>query len=146
MIGLWKGSGFETNHPLDGLLDEYGWYGKQFIDSETVHPLLFARKGQAPLALNPKFVPMGPSPINLKGTKVLPPLFAMIWPLIRTRRPKARLRTTAYRGKLSATMIYDARPINDIFRRVALDIVIGAMDSRAFTQPFFFVLERLPGK
>ncbi len=30
MIGNWKGEGFHTNHPMDGLLEAYHWYGKRF--------------------------------------------------------------------------------------------------------------------
>ena len=41
MFGRWRGRGLHTNHPLDGLLETFGWYGKEFVDAETVHPLLF---------------------------------------------------------------------------------------------------------
>jgi hypothetical protein len=41
MLGRWRGSGLPTGSPLDGLLEAYGWYGKEFLDAETVHPLLF---------------------------------------------------------------------------------------------------------
>ncbi|MCC5655329.1 GXWXG domain-containing protein [Nostoc sp. XA013] len=41
MYGRWQGSGLHTNHPMDGLLEISNWYGKEFIDSENVHPLLF---------------------------------------------------------------------------------------------------------
>ena len=30
MIGDWKGEGFHTNHPMDGLLEAYHWHGKRF--------------------------------------------------------------------------------------------------------------------
>jgi hypothetical protein len=45
----------------------------------------------------------------------------------------------------SATMIYDALPINDVFRKVDADTMLGAMDIRGTTEPFFFVLRREPG-
>ena len=41
MIGTWHGAEVPTGHPMDGLLEASGWWGKQFIDAETVHPLLF---------------------------------------------------------------------------------------------------------
>ena len=41
MLGVWQGSGLETNHPMDGLLEASNWYGKEFVDTENVHPLLF---------------------------------------------------------------------------------------------------------
>jgi hypothetical protein len=39
-------------------------------------------------------------------------------------------------------MIYDSLPINDIFRKVDDDSVLGVMDLRFSPQPFFFVLRR----
>ena len=62
--------------------------------------------------------------------------------LLQTEQPKARLRMTEYRGVVSATMIYDSLPINDVFRKVDEDCVLGAMDMRFTPQPFFFVLRR----
>ena len=49
---------------------------------------------------------------------------------------------TEYRGVVSATMIYDSLPINDIFRKVDDDTVLGVMDLRFTPQPFFFILRR----
>ena len=51
-------------------------------------------------------------------------------------------RMTEYRGVVSATMIYDSLPINDIFRKVDDDTVLGVMDLRFTPQPFFFILLR----
>jgi len=47
-----------------------------------------------------------------------------------------------YRGKVSATMIYDYLPINDVFRKVDDNTVLGLMDFKGMPQPFFFVLDR----
>ncbi len=63
-------------------------------------------------------------------------------PLLRTQHPKARLRTTRYRGVDTATMIYDQLPINDVFRKLDDESVIGAMDLRGSKKPYFFVLTR----
>ncbi len=41
MFSRWQGSGIHTGHPMDGLLEISDWYGKEFTNSETVHPLLF---------------------------------------------------------------------------------------------------------
>ena len=39
---------------MDGLLEASGWWGKQFVDSETVHPLLFPTGDRRALwAVNP---------------------------------------------------------------------------------------------
>lgn len=67
---------------------------------------------------------------------------AALRPVLQTRAPKARLRTTRYRGVDTATMIYDQLPINDVFRRLSDDAVIGAMDLRNSLKPYFFVLQR----
>ncbi len=47
-----------------------------------------------------------------------------------------------HRGRVTATMIYDARPIHDVFRRVDGDTALGLMDLRGVPRPFFFVLRR----
>ena len=57
-------------------------------------------------------------------------------------RRKARLRMTEFRGKISATMCYDQRPIHDVFRRVDDDTVLGAMDMKGMDEVFFFLLRR----
>ncbi|MFP4445899.1 MAG: DUF4334 domain-containing protein [Desulfosudaceae bacterium] len=38
--------------------------------------------------------------------------------------------------------MYDQLPINDIFRKVDADTVLGAMDMKGSSRPFFFVLRR----
>ena len=47
-----------------------------------------------------------------------------------------------YRGKCSATMIYDSVPINDVFRKIDSDTVLGLMDLKGMRAPFFFLLQR----
>jgi hypothetical protein len=151
MIGRWRGVGLPTGHPLDGLLEALGWHGKAFVDPETVHPLLFARSGAPPVALDPARLPVGllvrwP---GLTGAAVLrtPAVAAMFraaWPLLRTRRPAARLRCLAWRGRVGAAMIYDRQPICDVFRTVDADTRLGLMDLRGLPAPFFFVLRREP--
>lgn len=62
--------------------------------------------------------------------------------LLFTNKPRARLRMTEYRGKVSATMVYDQQPINDVFRKVDDNTVMGVMDTKGMSLPFFFMLER----
>jgi hypothetical protein len=40
LIGSWRGRGVETGHPIDGLLELFGWHGKRFSGPEG---LLIAR-------------------------------------------------------------------------------------------------------
>lgn len=145
MLGGWQGAGFPTQHPMDGLLETYHWHGKRFIDTEQVHPLVCRALGGKKVCLNPVFMlalvgPMGRG--SLPQSTLLGALVALIMPLFGSRKARARLRMTEYRGKSSATMVYDNLPINDIFRKVDDNTVLGVMDLKTTDQPFFFVLRR----
>jgi hypothetical protein len=144
MLGRWRGSGLPTGSPLDGLLETYGWYGKEFVDAETAHPLLFRDRAGRPRPVDPELLPVGL--LRDRAGLVHHPLarsaFSGVRPLLFTRKPKARLRALEYRGVVTAAMIYDALPIIDVFRRVDDDMVLGFMDMRGLPDPFFFLLER----
>lgn len=149
MTGTWRGAEFPSGHPLDGLLAASGWYGKRFVDAETVDPLLFytADRSQA-FALDPGKLPVRLDHLMrwpLPRTAHLHRLVLAARPLLQTHQPKARLRLTEYRGRASATMIYDDLPILDVFRQVDADTVLGVMDLRGLVQPYFFVLRRDAG-
>ncbi|MGX7896430.1 DUF4334 domain-containing protein [Tsuneonella sp. HG222] len=141
MTGRWKGGGIATGHPLDGLLEAYGWYGKEFIDPDTVHPLLF-RLGHRIEAIDPRWLPLGVAtgmrPQRWDWTKQV---FIASANLMTTRKPAARLRRIEYRGKTSAAMIYDRQPIIDHFRSAGPDLLLGLMDLRG-SPPFTFFLRR----
>jgi hypothetical protein len=146
MIGTWRGAELPTAHPLDGLLSASGWWGKQFVDADTVHPLLFPKDGGNALwALNPilAFGGLGPvTKVPIAKNISFGGLIGALRPVLQTKAPKARLRTTRYRGTDTATMIYDQLPIHDVFRKLSDDAVIGAMDLRGSRRPYFFVLHR----
>ena len=144
MTGRWRGGGLPTGHPMDGLLERFGWYGKMFNGPEDVHPLLFTTSGGGMFAVDPAFVPMRllNRHIRLVHTPFAAAAFALLGRAAGTRKPTARLRMTEFRGVLTATMIYDSQPINDMFRRVDADTRLGVMDLRDMAQPFFFVLRR----
>jgi hypothetical protein len=148
MLGRWRGSGMPTGHPLDGLLEAYRWWGKEFESAEVVHPLLFERKDGQPVRVNPALLGAG---LGLVGRAPLPrsPALARVFQmllgvpgLLRTTRPRARLRMLEFRGLCSASMVYDQWPIIDVFRRMGDDQVLGLMDARDMAQPFFFQLTR----
>jgi len=148
MIGNWTGEGFHTNHLMDGLLEAYHWYGKRFINPEDVHPLVFSTLRGGVASVNPVF--MGPL-LGLMHRRLLPKsaavcrLFQVAMPLFTTSKSRARLRNTDYRGKSSATMIYDQLPINDVFRKIDENSVFGIMDLKGMKKPFFFILRRERG-
>lgn len=146
ILGTWRGAELPTGHPLDGMLAASGWWGKHFGDDETVHPLLF------PTADGTALWPLNPLPAfgGLGLATRLPTLkhrnfagvITALKPALQARGPKARLRTTRYRGVDTATMIYDQLPINDVFRAIDDRTLLGAMDLRGIRTPYFFVLQR----
>lgn len=145
MLGSWKGTGFPTDHPLDGALEAYHWHGKRFDDAESVYPLIFKTLSGNTAIVNPVW--MMPviglvDRLPIPKSQTVGRFFQMCIGLFATRRSGARLRLTHYRGKESATMIYDALPINDVFRKVDENTVLGVMDLKGVKQPFFFVLQR----
>jgi hypothetical protein len=144
MLGRWRGSGLPTGSPLDGLLEGFGWYGKEFLDEECVHPLLFNDRRGAPRPVDPGLLPVGVlrDYAGFLDSWPLRRAFAAVRPLLYTRRPKARLRAVEHRGVLTAAMVYDALPIIDVFRRVGDDVRLGAMDMRGLPSPYLFVLTR----
>ena len=146
MMGRWQGKGLNTNHPMDGILEMSNWYGKEFIDPETVHPLLFSNGKGEIFKVNPNPTAMDlimkmPIPNNPS----LKPLFIALNSIFKTEKSQARLRMMESRGKVTATMIYDYLPINDSFRKIDDNRVLGIMDYKKIKQPFFFVLTRVTG-
>jgi hypothetical protein len=142
--GRWRGRELPTGSRLDGLLEAYGWYGKEFVDPESVHPLLFRDRAGRPFPVDPALAPLGllvrhpalfRSPVARLG-------FAGLAPVRRTSRPAARVRMVEHRGVVSAAVVYDALPIVDVLRRVDGDTLLGLMDLRGLPEPFFFLHER----
>lgn len=142
LTGRWRGAELRTGHPFDGLLTAVGWYGKQFDTPDDVHPLLFSVQGDI-FPVEPRRAPFSlagrvPLAAAAQGAQLL----KVAKPLVRTTKPRARLRNLDYRGKTSAAMIYDHLPIIDIFRAVNDHTLLGVMDMRDLDQPYFFILER----
>jgi len=143
MWGRWQGWSLHTGHPMDGLLEVAGWYGKEFVNAETVHPLLF-RDGQGEIfKVAPRLWLMNLAlRLPVQRARALRPLLGVTNRLLQTERSQARLRHIEYRQTVSATMIYDCLPIHDCFRRIDSDQVLGLMDFKGMPQPFFFTLTR----
>jgi GXWXG protein/Domain of unknown function (DUF4334) len=142
MLGRWKGSGFHTNHPMDGLLEAFNWYGKEFVSADHVHPLLFTDgKSVFKVDPNPIIMNLGLS-LPIPENETMKPFYSAMNKMLKTEESKARIRMMEHRGKLSATMIYDYLPINDVFRKVDENTVLGLMDYKSVPQPFFFTLNR----
>lgn len=143
MSGLWKGAELKTKHPLNGKLKNLGWFGKAFITSDRVHPLVFKGHNEKLFSLNTKFIPAGLMKIiSTRNIESLKPLIKKSSQFLKTKQPTARLRMTHFRGVATTTMIYDFLPINDVFRKIDQDTVMGLMDMRDMEDPFFFILKR----
>lgn len=145
MYGTWKGEEFITGHFLEGALAASGWYGKAFVSPEEVHPLLYYtnNKRNKTFAMNPALAIFKPWFLNLAKSPVAPLIVRLTRPFASTKQYKARLRMLEYRGKSSATMIYDQHPINDVFRKVNERTLLGLMDMRQMDTPYFFILRRV---
>ncbi|TGL55822.1 DUF4334 domain-containing protein [Leptospira kemamanensis] len=143
MMGRWHGSGFHTGHTMDGALETFNWYGKEFVDSENVHPLVFQTLGKKLFKVNPSLMPVRLATI-VPSTNLWPLkyLFLCFRFLFQTNKSKARVRQIEFRGKVTSAMTYDNLPIHDVFRKVNQNTLLGCMDFKGMKQPFFFVLER----
>lgn len=144
MLGTWRGAELASGHALDGLLTALGWHGKTVHDADRVDPLLFRGRGGRLVALDP-------APLPVRLVLALPRLargplgrgcFALVRPLLATRRPAARLRRRSWRGVDSAAMIYARKPIVDHFRQAGPQALVGAMEMEGMKAPFFFLLHR----
>ncbi|MEV5647507.1 DUF4334 domain-containing protein [Nocardia sp. NPDC052254] len=141
--GRWRGEELDTGHPWAGVLVESGWYGKQFDSADEVQPLLFAGADGRVFAVDPRRVPLGlAGRLPTVGFRLARRMLPVLRPLLRAGTARARLRAVEYRGKSSAAMAYDHLPIIDIFRRVDENTLLGVMDMRGMTEPYFFVLRR----
>ena len=142
MIGHWRGEGIDTGHPMDGMLESSYWHGKVFESPEAVHPLVHNMPIWGRVSVNPALLPIRLSTALPMRDTLAPFLFPMLAPLVRSRRARARLRTVEFRGRYCAAMVYDAKAIIDVFAQYDRDTLLGWMDSKGMTQPYFFKLFR----
>ncbi len=141
MLGRWHGAEIPTGHENDGLLDESGWYGKYFFDTETVHPLVFWNSSKTGLfSVHPKRATVDTRLVP--RTPLAGRVMQLMKPVLATNEPTARLRSVEFRGQVTAAMIYDHLPIIDVFRKIDSQRVMGVMDRRGDSQHFVFMLTR----
>ena len=142
MSGRFTGRELRTGHPMDGLLEATGWYGKQFDDADHVHPLLFRNRRGEIFPVEPRMMPLGIA-ASVPGAIVdrSQGLIGGLRPLLRARGHRARVRAVEFRGVVTAAMVYDHLPIIDVFRRVDETTLFGVMDLRGST-PYCFILQR----
>ena len=113
------------------------------VTNDNAHPLVFADK-RGKFNVNPAGLPIG---FMVRNAGVLhngaaATIAKRVLRLRRTQEPRARLRMIEYRGVVTGTMSYDALPINDHFRKIDDNTLLGVMDLRGATAPFVFLLRR----
>jgi hypothetical protein len=87
MFDRWRGSGLHTGHPLDGFLEATNWYGKEFVDADCVHPLLFSDGNGNIFKIKPNLALMRLSVRSpLLKSQALLPMLRLTTPLFQTQR------------------------------------------------------------
>ncbi|SEN81113.1 protein of unknown function [Terribacillus saccharophilus] len=147
MIGMWQGEEIVTGHPLEGLLTASGWYGKEFIDEEHVHPLVFKKSNEVLYTISPNWIPFNfllQSVQNIPN-KILSSSMTILRPILKTNKSAARLRKVNHRGKVTSAMIYDNKGIIDVFRKIDENTLLGIMDIKEQLpdKAFFFILRKV---
>lgn len=117
LLGSWRGFGLSTGHRMGRVLERSGWHGKRFESLERVAPLVM-RGSDGELFDDEKMARGG----------------ASVWEV-------------RFRGRVTATMVYDAMPVLDHFVRIDEGTVLGVMNGTADLvrddgQLFWLALER----
>lgn len=145
MIGLWTGRGIPSDHPLDGVLENLGWFGKRITAKMRADALLFRGDEKRLIAVDPAWIPLrfGLRFHKLGRTRAARNLFSYMLRRLRAKGPVASLKAMPFQGLTSAAMIYDKQPIVDHFRRMDDGGVMGAMIMEGDDRVYFFELERV---
>jgi hypothetical protein len=145
MIGLWTGRGIPSGHPLDGVLENLGWFGKRFSTRMRADALLFRGVEKRLVAIDPAWIPLR---LALRFHKIgkaraASNLFSYLLRRLRAKGPVASLKALSFHGVTSAAMTYDMQPIVDYFRKVDDNCVMGAMVIEGDDRIYFFELKRV---
>jgi hypothetical protein len=116
MIGEWKGGEFATGHKMIGRLAKLGWFGKTFKTADDAQPLVC---------------------VGADGNK---------FSNVEHMNGEASLWLEDFRGEVTATMVYDGRPVHDHFKKIDDDAVMGIMNGKGVVidgRYYYFYLERV---
>ena len=116
ILGRWRGEEFVTGHPMNGQFERVRWFGKTFNSLSDVQP-------------NMCYDDEG----NLYSNVEIGNGLASLW-------------NVEFRGEVTATMVYDAKPVFDHFKRVDNDTLLGIMNAKDISEYggyFYFLLERV---
>jgi hypothetical protein len=145
MVGLWRGVGIPSGHPLEGVLENLRWFGKRFHPDMRADALLFQWHPGRLVAMDPRFAPVGLA-IKLAPfgrTALARTMFSYFQKLLRARGTTAALEVRAFEQIASAAMVYNEQPIVDHFRRVDENTLAGMMCVRDDERRFFFKLTKM---
>lgn len=144
LIGLWQGKTLETGHPLDGVLEALGWYGKRFHADRRADALLFSTGSRRLVPIDPKRIPLQLVLRfhSLAQRQWCRNLFDYALKGMWAGGTVASVRVAEFAGQQSAAMVYDSQPIIDHFRRIDADRLMGVMVIEGRGDHFFFMLER----
>ncbi|APO72126.1 hypothetical protein IE4872_PD01605 (plasmid) [Rhizobium gallicum] len=145
MIGLWKGVGLPSGHPLDGVLENLHWFGKRFHADMRADALLFQRRPGRLVSIDPRYIPIGLAikAAPLGRTAVARKLFLHLQQALRAKGTTASITLQIFEHVESAAMIYDKQPIVDHFRLVRHDELVGMMCVRGDSCRYFFRLRKV---
>jgi hypothetical protein len=118
ILGSWRGGDFSTGHIASTVLEKVRWHGKRFDGPLDAKPLICRGEDGE---LNSNLAAGGGGEASL-------------WPI-------------EFRDETTATMVYDAMPVFDHFKRVDADTLMGIMNGKlesAFgvKDLYYFWLER----
>ena len=100
MLGEWKGGEFQTGHKANGFMNKLNWFGKTFRSAAEAQPLVC---------------------LDADGNK---------FSNTEAMNGEASLWLEEFRGEVTATMVYDGRPVHDHFTVVDDNTVVGIMNGK----------------
>lgn len=145
LVGLWRGSHVPSGHPLDGVLENLGWFGKRFHPNLRADALLF-RTGPARLVpVDPRFIPLRLA-LRLASfgrSRVARNWFPYVQKMLRAKGPTATLQLLDLESTPTVAMVYDHQPVTDYFRRIDDRTILGMMCVKGDAKRFFFTLTKV---
>ncbi|MCV7253678.1 DUF4334 domain-containing protein [Mycobacterium hackensackense] len=100
MIGEWQGGEFQTGHRANGFMKRLNWFGKTFHSADDAKPLVC---------------------LDADGSK---------FSNTEAMNGEASLWLEEFRGEVTASMVYDGRPVHDHFKVIDERAVLGIMNGK----------------
>jgi Domain of unknown function (DUF4334)/GXWXG protein len=120
MLGEWRGGEFQTGHKANGFMKRLNWFGKTFNSASDAKPLVC---------------------LDADGNK---------FSNTEAMNGEASLWLEEFRGEVTATMVYDGKPVHDHFKVVDDKTVMGIMNGKGAVdfssgagRYLYFYLERV---